>query len=227
MIILTTLVLASLLTVAENIGYPLIFLIVMIETGCGIPFAPGEIATVTGGIAASDDKLQIEAVIAVAAAGAIVGDNIGYVIGRLGGRRLLESPRGPFVRQRRAVLAVGDPFFERHGGKAVFWGRWLPVLRVYASWMAGGSRMPWRTFVFWNALGGICWATSIGLAGYLGGSAAKRVIEDLGAYGFILVPIGLIAGYLFHRRHQRRLMQALGAEAQPDGPHPAPAEPPA
>jgi membrane-associated protein len=87
--------------------------------------------------------------------------------------------------------------------------------------------MPWRTFVFWNALGGICWATSIGLAGYLGGSAAKRVIEDLGAYGFILVPIGLIAGYLFHRRHQRRLMQTLGVEAQPDGPHPAPAEPPA
>jgi membrane protein DedA with SNARE-associated domain len=221
------LVLASLLTVAENIGYPLIFLIVMIETGCGIPFAPGEIATVTGGIAASDGKLQIEAVIAVAAAGAIVGDNIGYVIGRLGGRRLLETPRGPFARQRRAVIRVGDPFFERHGAKAVFWGRWLPVLRVYASWMAGGSRMPWRTFVFWNAAGGICWATSIGLAGYIGGKAAKHVMEDLGAYGLILVPIGLVAGYLFYRSQQRRLLRSLDPEDEAGERRAAPAEPPA
>jgi membrane-associated protein len=224
---LAALILASVFSVAENIGYPLIFLIVMIETGCGVPFAPGEIATVTGGIAASDDRLQIEAVIAIAAAGAIVGDNIGYVIGRLGGRRLLEHPRGPFARQRRAVIGVGDPFFERHGPKAVFWGRWLPVLRVYASWMAGGARMPWRTFAFWNAAGGICWATSIGLAGYFGGSAAKKVIEDLGAYGIILVPIGLIAGYLFYRKHQRRLLRSLAAEGQADNPQAAPAEPPA
>lgn len=221
------LMLASILSVAENIGYPLIFLIVMIETGCGIPFAPGEIATVTGGIAASDSKLQIEVVIAVAAAGAIVGDNIGYVIGRLGGRRLLETPRGPFARQRGAVIAVADPFFKRHGAKAVFWGRWLPVLRVYASWMAGGSRMPWRTFALWNAAGGICWATSIGLAGYFGGAAAKRVIEDLGAYGLILVPIGVIAGYLVYRRQQRRLLDSLSAEDHVDEPRAAPAEPPA
>src|SRR5438034_2263252 len=129
---------ASVFSVAEDIGYPLIFLIVMLETGCGIPFAPGEIATITGGIAASDDRLQLGWVIVIAAAGAIIGDNIGYVIGRVGGRRLLEHPRGPFARQRRAVLGVADPFFERHGGKAVFWGRWLPMLRVYASWMAGG-----------------------------------------------------------------------------------------
>lgn len=227
MFISTALVLASILTVAENIGYPLIFVIVMIETGCGIPFAPGEIATVTGGIAASDHKLQIEVVIAVAAAGAIIGDNIGYVIGRLGGRRLLEHPKGPFARQRRGVIGVADPFFERHGPKAVFLGRWLPILRVYASWMAGASRMPWKTFVCWNAAGGICWATSIALAGYFGGAAAKRVIEDLGVYGLVIVPIGFITGYLVYRNHQRRLMDSLRAESQADAPQPAPAEPPA
>jgi len=220
--------LASVLSVAEDIGYPLIFLIVMLETGCGIPFAPGEIATVTGGIAASDDRLQIEAVIATAAAGAIVGDNIGYVIGRVGGRRLLEHPRGPFVRQRQAAIKLADPFFERYGGKAVFFGRWLPVLRVYASWMAGGSRMPWRTFVLWNTAGGICWALSIGLAGYFGGAAAKSVIEALGIYGLFLVPIGLIAGYLVYRSHQRRLLRTLAAEGQADPGRPAAhAEPPA
>ncbi len=82
--------LASIFTVAAGIGYPLIFLIVVIETGCGVPIAPGEIAVVTGGIAASSGRLNIVAVIAVAAAGAIIGDNIGYVIGRNGGRKLLE-----------------------------------------------------------------------------------------------------------------------------------------
>jgi membrane-associated protein len=232
--------LASIFSVAEDIGYPLIFLIVMIETGCGVPFAPGELATVTGGIAAADGKLAIELVIPIAAAAAIVGDNIGYMIGRLGGRRLLETPRGPFARQRRAVLGIGDPFFERHGPKAVFLGRWLPILRVYASWMAGGARMPWRTFVFWNAAGGICWAVSIGLAGYFGGAAAKALIEDLGVYGLILVPIGIIVAYLLYRFQQERLLRMLGVQAErknsvtvtllkplegAEEPHPAPAEP--
>jgi membrane-associated protein len=205
---------ASIFTVAEGIGYPLVFLIVVMETGCGIPFAPGELATVTGGIAAADGRLAIELVIAIAAAGAIVGDNIGYQIGRLGGRRLLETPRGPFARQRRAVIGIGDPFFERHGAKAVFLGRWLPVLRVYASWMAGGARMPWRTFAFWNAAGGICWATSMGLAGYFFGAAAKTVMEDLGVYGLLLIPIGIIAAYLLYRYQQERLLRMLGVEAE-------------
>jgi membrane-associated protein len=218
-------VLSSIFSVAENIGYPLIFVIVMIETGCGIPFAPGEIATVTGGIAASDGKLEIGLVIAIAAAGAIVGDNIGYVIGRKGGRRLLESPRGPFARQRQGVIGVADPFFDRHGPKAVFLGRWLPILRVYASWMAGASHMRYGVFFLWNAAGGICWAASVALAGYFGGAAAKRVIEDLGIYGLLIVPIGIITGYLVYRRHQRRVMDSLRAESQADAPQPAPAEP--
>jgi membrane protein DedA with SNARE-associated domain len=218
---------ASVFSVAEDIGYPLIFLIVMLETGCGIPFAPGEIATLTGGIAASDGRLEIGWVIVIAAAGAIVGDNIGYVIGRMGGRRLLEHPRGPFARQRRSVLGVADPFFERHGGKAVFWGRWLPVLRVYASWMAGASKMPWRTFVLWNAAGGICWATTMGLAGYFGGRGAKKAFESFGAYGLLVIPIGLIVAYLVHRAYQRRLARSLGVEGQADGAPPGPADPPA
>ena len=147
---------ATVLDVAADIGYPLIFVIVLLETGCGIPFAPGELATVSGAIAAADGKLQIGWVIAVAAAGAIVGDNIGYMIGRLGGRRLLERP-GLFAKQRHTVLNIADPFFEHHGPKTVFIGRWLPFLRVYASWLAGASRMRWPVFLFWNASGGIVW----------------------------------------------------------------------
>jgi membrane protein DedA with SNARE-associated domain len=217
---------ASIFSVAEDVGYPLIFLIVMVETGCGVPWAPGELATVTGGIAASDHKLQIEVVIAIAAAGAIVGDNIGYLIGRTGGRRLLEHPRGPFARQRRRVLGIADPFFERHGAKAVFWGRWLPVLRVYASWMAGGSRMRWSTFVFWNAAGGICWATSIGLLGYFGGAGAKTLITDFGKYGIILVALAVVTALLLYRHYQRSTLRALSGEHRVDE-LVAPAEPPA
>jgi membrane protein DedA with SNARE-associated domain len=218
--------LASIFSVAQNIGLPLIFVIVMLETGCGIPVAPGEIALVTGGIAASDHKLSIVAVIAVAAAGAIVGDNIGYVIGRNGGRRLLEAENGPFRRKRHRAIEVADPFFEKHGSKAVFYGRWLPVLRVFASWLAGGAKMRWLSFAFWNAAGGICWAISIGLLGYYVGSGARAVLNDIGAYGAIIVVAGLVAIFLFNRWRERRMDRAstAGSPVSDDGPADVPAE---
>jgi membrane protein DedA with SNARE-associated domain len=218
-------VIGTIFTVAEGIGYPLIFLIVVVETGCGVPFAPGEIAVVSGGIAAADDRLQIGAVIAIAAAAAIIGDNVGYAIGRMGGRRLLERP-GPFSRQRRLVLAIGDPFFERHGPKAVFFGRWLPVLRVYASWMAGGAHMRWRAFAFWNAAGGIVWATSMGLLGYFGGAGGKALIEDLGKYGVVVVVLGLVGAFFLFRRYEQRSLRALtGEHPVLDSEEPVPSEP--
>src|SRR5437868_11836269 len=133
-------------------GYPLLFLIVMGESS-GVP-VPGETALITASVLAGRGKLQIEVVIALAAAAAIVGDNIGYVIGRKGGRWLLERP-GRFHRQRLEVLRTGEPFFKRHGPKAVYFGRFVLGLRVWASWLAGATRMHWRSFVVWNALGGI------------------------------------------------------------------------
>ena len=114
--------LASILSVAANIGYPSVFLLVLAESA-GVPL-PGETALVTGALLASQHKLQIPVVIALAASGAIVGDDLGYLIGRKGGRWLLERP-GPFARSRREVLNVGVPFFEKHGARAVFFGRWL------------------------------------------------------------------------------------------------------
>src|SRR5277367_1190381 len=103
-------------------GYPLLFLLVMGESS-GVPI-PGETALIAAAVLASEGKLQIGVVIALAAAAAIVGDNIGYLIGRKGGRWLLERP-GSFYRQRQEVLRVGEPFFERHGPKAVFLGRFV------------------------------------------------------------------------------------------------------
>src|SRR2546423_1824169 len=143
--------LASLLNVdhlIEVAGYPLLFVLVMAESS-GIP-VPGETALITAAVLASRGKLEIELVIAAAAAAAIVGDNAGYLFSRKGGRWLLERP-GRFERQRHEVLRIGEPFFERPGAKAVFFGRFLPGLPGGASWLAGATRMPWRSFFFWNA----------------------------------------------------------------------------
>jgi membrane protein DedA with SNARE-associated domain len=181
-------------------GYPLLFVIVMGESS-GVPI-PGETALLTASILASKGKLQIELVIVLAAAGAIVGDNIGYLIGRKGGRWLLERP-GRFERQRREVLHTGEPFFERHGPKAVFFGRFVLGLRVWASWLAGATRMHWRSFVVWNALGGISWATAIGLISYNLGHAAGNVVETFGIYGLVAAVLGIIAVFIAHRRHRR------------------------
>jgi membrane protein DedA with SNARE-associated domain len=180
-------------------GYPLLFLIVMSESG-GLP-VPGETGLITAAVLASQGKLKIELVIALAAAGAIVGDNIGYLIGRKGGRWLLERP-GHFHKQRLQVLAVGQPFFDRHGPKAVFFGRFVLGLRVWASWLAGATRMHWRSFVLWNALGGIVWASTIGLIAYFLGHSAGNAIEAFGLFGLAAVLIAFISGYVVHRRHR-------------------------
>jgi membrane protein DedA with SNARE-associated domain len=192
----------------ETFGYPLLFLAVMAESS-GVPI-PGETALITAAVLASQGKLQIELVIAIAAAGAIVGDNIGYLIGHKGGRWLLERP-GRFHRQRLQVLELGEPFFEKHGPKAVFFGRFLLGLRVWASWLAGATRMRWRSFLLWNALGGICWATGIGLLAYFLGHAAGNAIETFGIYGLVAVLIAAGGAFVAHRRHRRRMSEEFKA----------------
>ncbi len=190
----------------ETLGYPLLFLLVMAESS-GVPI-PGETALITAAVLASRGKMHIELVIAIAAAGAIVGDNIGYEIGRNGGRWLLERP-GRFHRQRVQVLELGEPFFNRHGPKAVFFGRFLLGLRVWASWLAGATKMRWRSFVCWNALGGICWATAVGLIAYFLGTAASNAIEAFGIYGLVAVVIAAGGVFVAHRRHRRRMRETI------------------
>ena len=213
--------LASLINVdhlVEVAGYPLLFLLVMGETS-GVPI-PGETALITAAVLASRGKLQIEWVIALAATAAIVGDNIGYLIGRKGGRWLLERP-GRFHRQRLEVLRTGEPFFKRHGPKAVYLGRFVLGLRVWASWLAGATRMHWRSFLLWNALGGISWAIAIGLLAYFLGSSAGNAIEAFGIYGLVAALVAVVSAFALHRRARRREAareDAAGpAAGQPEG----------
>jgi membrane protein DedA with SNARE-associated domain len=196
-------VLASLLSVTQNLGYPLLAVVVAIEA-LGVPL-PGETAVIFAGLAASEHRLNIVLVIVIASAAAIVGDNVGFQIGRRGGRALLERP-GRFYEERQRVIAIGDPFFERHGPKAVFLGRWIAGLRVWASWLAGASAMRWRTFLVWNALGGIGWATSVSLAAYYGGKGVEHVLSQIGLYGLIAAGVLVVLGVtllVLHRRRRR------------------------
>lgn len=193
--------LAAIVDVAEKVGLPLLGLLIALET-MGIPL-PGETALITAGIVASRGDLPIEGVIAVAAAAAIVGDNVGFFIGRHYGRRLLTAP-GPLSSHRMKVIEIGEPFFDRHGPKAVFLGRFISGLRITSAWMAGISRMDWPLFTFYNAAGGIVWATSFGLLAYYGGHHAEKVIHTVGIAGVSAAVVFGIAFYVVLRVRRRR-----------------------
>jgi membrane protein DedA with SNARE-associated domain len=184
----------------ENYGLVFLFGIVCLESAGA--WLPGETALIAAAIYASNGHLSITGVIAVAAAGAIIGDNIGYWLGREGGRRLLYR-YALLARFAERVMPPAERFFARHGGKAVFFARFFGGIRVTGAWMAGITRMTWWKFLFWNAAGGIVWAVGVGLIAFYGGQAAADVIEEYGLYGGIAVAvivIGAIVGVHFLRR---------------------------
>jgi membrane-associated protein len=184
---------------ASGLGYLLLAVLVGGESA-GIPL-PGETALIAAAVLASQGKLSLPLVLATCAAGAIVGDNFGYLLGRKGARRLLQRP-GRLEERRRDLLRRGEAFFARHGGKTVFLGRWLPFLRITAAWLAGANRMPWPKFLGWNAAGGIAWAVSVGLLAYFAGEAAAAVIHTAGyvVLGAVAVALVAVAAWALFRR---------------------------
>ena len=170
-------------------GLVLLFGLVALES-TGVPL-PGETALIAAAVLASQGHYSIVSVIVVAAAGAIVGDNAGYWIGRKGGRALLK--RIPLLGDYfTSILPPAERFFERHGAKAVFFGRFVSILRVTAAWLAGISHMPWWRFLFWNAAGGIIWAVAFGTVAYYSGRAAAEAINHYGLYAGIGVVVLLV-----------------------------------
>jgi len=188
-------------------GLPLLFLVVMIES-FGVPL-PGETALILFGVLASQGHYNIAVVIAVAAAGAIVGDNLGYwIIGRWGGRALFRR-WGWLRRYSDRVLPRAEELMAKHGGKTVFFGRFITVLRYTAAWVAGLGRMHWVTFLFWNAAGGIAWATLVGLVAYYGGQSAADAIARYGIYAFGVIAGILILFFLVTHFGKRRIERKL------------------
>jgi len=196
--------LASITTFIEQQGMwalVLLFALVALES-FGVPI-PGETALIACGVLAAQGSLSIVAVIVVASAAAIIGDNLGYLVARRGGRRLLFHYR---VTRRYAerYLPRGERFFAKHGGKAVFIARFVSVLRVTAAWTAGLARMSWWRFFAWNAAGGIVWATLVALVAYFLGNAAAKAIGRYGLYAGGGALLLAAVGFLVVRRIERR-----------------------
>jgi len=192
------------------LGYPAVLLFVMIESS-GIPF-PGETMLLLAAFySAIDHQLQIPIIIACAALGAIMGDNIGYYVGKTGGKAVVDR-YGRYVFLKPEHLARAEQFFARHGDKTVFLGRFVAVLRAWAAFLAGVNQMHWRTFFIYNAAGGIVWATIYGLLGYYAGRYFHDNFAQVEHFagtltwlvtGLIIAAVAVILVTVYLRRRKR------------------------
>jgi membrane protein DedA with SNARE-associated domain len=183
-------------------GLPLLFLVVMLES-FGIPL-PGETALIAFGVLAAEGHYSIVTVIVLASAAAIIGDNLGYwLIGRVGGRALFRRWKWLNAYADR-VLPRAERIMHRHGGKTVFFGRFVSVLRYTVAWIAGLAHMNWWRFLFWNAAGGIAWATGVGLIAYYAGGAAADAIQRYGIFAAVGVVVVLVGVWLVVRKAEHR-----------------------
>jgi membrane protein DedA with SNARE-associated domain len=187
----------------NSYGYWAVVLFVAIES-TGIPF-PGETMLLAAAITAgTSHHLHIVLVIAAAAAGAILGDNLGFWVGREGGFRLLRR-YGHLIRLDERKLKLGQYLFMKHGGKVVFFGRFVAVLRAWAAFLAGVNRMAWPRFLAFNAAGGILWSTIYGLGGYALGNNVHKVSGPIGIASVVLAAIAIVASFIVVRRNEQRL----------------------
>jgi len=184
-------------------GYWAVFFFMTVESS-GIPF-PGETMLLIASVyAGTTHRLSLLLVIVAAASGAIVGDNLGFWAGREGGYRLVRR-YGKLVHLDERKLKVGQYLFRKHGGKVVFFGRFIAILRTWAAVLAGINRMPWGAFLRFNALGGIVWATLVGTSGYLLGKQVDRFEGALAPVAIVLGVATTVATVMFVRRNERRL----------------------
>jgi len=208
------------------VGYPAVVLFIMIESS-GIPF-PGETMLLVASFFAATNPslhLSIPIVIACAALGAIVGDNLGYLAGRTGGRALVLR-FGKYIFLKPEHLDYAERFFEKHGDKTVFFGRFVAVLRAWAAFLAGINHMRWRKFLIYNAAGGIVWAIIYGTLGFIAGrflhdnfATVERIARDIGLIGAVIVVAFAVAAFiLLRRRRRKRMLAAIAREAAADTP---------
>jgi undecaprenyl-diphosphatase len=205
------------LALIEHYGYLVVLFGVMLES-TGVPL-PGETILLAAGVLVQRGHLDLGYTIAFGIAGAVVGDQIGYWVGREGGRPfVLRWGRYLFITPER--LGRAEAFFQRHGGKAVFLARFFSGLRIFGALVAGISRMHWGTFILYNALGGAVWATAVVLVGYFLGSSLGLVERWLGRVSILLIGLLLLAIVLYliyrwvssHPEQLRGTAERLGGE---------------
>ncbi len=194
---------SNLIHLLTTYGYIAVLVFVGIES-IGIPF-PGETMLLIAAIyAGTTHRLSIPLIILAAATGAILGDNIGFLVGREGGYRLLRR-YGRYIRLNERKVKLGFYLFRKHGGKVVFFGRFVAVLRTLAAFLAGTNRMGWPRFLLFNALGGIVWATVYGLGGYFLGNNIHRLTGPVSIITIVLAILIILAFLIFMRRNEHRL----------------------
>ncbi len=193
----------DLLHLLATYGYWAVFVFIAIES-TGIPF-PGEtmllVATMFAG---TTHHLSLPLIIVAAASGAILGDNLGFLIGREGGYYLLRR-YGSALHIDERKLKLGQYLFMKHGSKVVFFGRFVAVLRAWAAFLAGTNRMRWPDFLLFNALGGIVWATLVGTGGYYLGDTIHRLKGPFSIITFVLATLVTVAFMVFVSRNEKRL----------------------
>lgn len=204
---------ASIESWLEVWGLWALFALVMVES-VGVP-VPGETALIATALyAGTTHQIGVGHVIVVAAIAAITGDNLGYLIGRWIGLPLLER-HGRRVGLDASRLKIGRYLFLRHGGKIVFFGRFVAFLRVFAAILAGANRMPWSRFLMMNALGAVCWASLVGLGAYLFGEEIQHVARPVAVLLGVVALAAVVAGGIALRRNERHIQERADA-AFPD-----------
>jgi membrane protein DedA with SNARE-associated domain len=200
---------AEMQTLVQSYGLSLLFGVIMLES-VGVPI-PSETALVTAALyAGSTHQISFVWVMAVAAVGAGAGYSLGYVIGRSIGFRLI-ARYGRYVRLTEPRLKIGQYLFLRHGGKIVFFGRFVPFLRAFAALLAGAHHMPWPRFAVVNVLGGITWVGVIGGGSYLLGASVRRIAGPLSLLLFAAALGLVVVGAVYFRRHEQELEQRAAA----------------
>jgi membrane protein DedA with SNARE-associated domain len=185
-------------------GYVVVFLGAALESAAFLGLlVPGESLVIVSGVLAAAGLFELPTLITVVSAGAVVGDSIGYELGRRLGRPWLLR-RGARLGFHRERIAAVDEFFTRHGGKAVLIGRFIGFLRALAPFVAGSSRMPYLGFLAYNAAGGVAWTVACVLLGYFVGAAWPVVEKWVGRAGLVLGLVVIAVAAMWLRRHHRR-----------------------
>ena len=193
-------------------GYYILFLMTFLETALFFGFiVPGESIVVISGLLASKGVMDLKTVFLISALGAILGDQTGYVIGREFGQKLIVK-YGSRLFLKKAYISETERFFENHGGKTVFLGRFAAWLRAMSPFVAGTSKMSYLKFLFFNAAGGLVWAAGYSTVGYLAGDSWEKIRHYLGEAG-LLILITAAALYFTWRllsRKKHLLIERLG-----------------
>jgi membrane protein DedA with SNARE-associated domain len=210
----------ALLDLVQRFGYVIVFLGVGVES-LGIP-VPGETALIVGAVLAGQGHLDAWGVALAGVLGATLGDNAGYYVGRRWGRRLIGTRALRRIYDPRR-LAVAERFFERHGWTAVFFGRFVAILRILAGPLAGLHRMPWRTFLLSNAAGAALWVGAVVTAGLLVGGNLDHIVSLIGRAGYVGLALVIVLGIaavgwaVARRRRELREGERLLGAAGEDG----------